>query len=82
MHPHISNISIFDATKIVVKEFDTTKDSGGGSHGVKIVVHSDEGQTTEITVWRGSGDKAEAPELVVRALHKAGPIESDGETDP
>jgi hypothetical protein len=65
MHPHITNISIFDATKVVVSEFDTTKDAHGGSHGVKIVIHGDEGATTEITVWRESGIVDKAPELVV-----------------
>jgi hypothetical protein len=65
MHPHISTISIFDATKVVVTEEDTTKDAHGGSHSVKIVIHGDEGATTEITVWRESGTMDEAPELVV-----------------
>jgi hypothetical protein len=65
IHPHITSISIFDASKVVVKEFDTTKDVNGGSHGVKIVIHGDEGATTEITVWRDSGCADKAPELVV-----------------
>jgi hypothetical protein len=65
MHPHITNISVFDVTKVVVKEFDTTKDVHGGSKGIKIVIHGDEGATTEITVWRESGVGDKAPELVV-----------------
>jgi hypothetical protein len=62
---HVSNISIFDASKVEVKVEDTTTNPGGGSHSVKIVIHGDEGSTTVITVWRGSGDAPEAPELVV-----------------
>jgi hypothetical protein len=67
-HPHITNINIFDATKVVVSEQDTTKDKHGGSHHVKITIHGDDGATTEITVWRESGTADEAPELIVKQL--------------
>ena len=75
-NPHISNITVFDANKIVVREED------GASHFIKIEIHGSDDATTTITCWRKSGCEAEAPELVVRALHKAGPIDSDGESDP
>jgi hypothetical protein len=65
MHPHISTISIFDATKVVVREEDTTANPGGGSHSLKLEIHGDGGALTIITVWRGSGIEDSAPQLVV-----------------
>jgi hypothetical protein len=64
-HTHVSNISIFDASKVEVREEDTTANPGGGSRSIKITIHGDENATTVITVWRGHGDE-EAPELVVK----------------
>jgi ssDNA-binding replication factor A large subunit len=64
-YPHITNISMFDATKVVVSEQDTTANPGGGSKSISIAIHGDEGATTVITVWRESGTAVEAPELVV-----------------
>jgi hypothetical protein len=78
-HTHVSNISIFDASKVEVREEDTTANPGGGSHSIKITIHGDEGATTVITVWRGNGDAPAAPTLVVANNNHH---ESDGETDP
>ena len=75
-NPHISNISVFDANKIVVSKEDITR------HSIKIEIHGSDDATTTITCWRASGCEAEAPELVIKAAHKAGPIDGDGESDP
>lgn len=82
-NPHISNISVFDANKIVVREEDTTANPGGGSHSVKIEIHGSDGATTTITCWRGSGCEPSAPTLVVgewldwRLKHPARSEDSD-----
>jgi hypothetical protein len=68
MHPHISNINIFDANKVVVTESDTTDAEQGGSHSVKVEIFGDDDlATTTITIWRESGNANRPPHLVVPA---------------
>jgi hypothetical protein len=68
MHPHISNINIFDANKVVVTESDTTDGEHGGSHSIKIEIQGDDDvATTVITIWRESGNADRPPRLVVPA---------------
>jgi hypothetical protein len=68
MHPHISNINIFDANKVVVTESDTTDGEQGGSHSIKIEIQGDDDlATTVITIWRESGNADRPPRLVVPA---------------
>ena len=82
MHPHISNINIFDANKVVV-----TDGEQGGSHSIKIEIQGDDDvATTVITIWRESGNADRPPRLVVPAYapRPLGELlaEEEGESDP
>ena len=86
MHPHISNINIFDANKVVVTESDTTTE--GGSHSVKVEIFGDDDiATTIITIWRESGNASEAPHLGITPAKRTTLGEllgdhSEGDSDP
>ena len=94
MHPHISNINIFDANKVVVTESDTTDGEHGGSHSIKIEIQGDDDvATTVITIWRESGNADKAPRLHVggwvdQQLLKPRPLgelladDEEGDSDP
>lgn len=86
MHPHISNINIFDANRVVVSESDTTDE--GGSYSIKIEIQGDDDiATTIITIWRESGNANEAPHLVITPPKRTTLGEllgdhSEGDSDP